>query len=142
MIKLKKVKIALILVLLIISVFAVGIFTYILLSGGFSNLQVVAPPSAYERVSITNAYTNGTKNAVFLDVTSTTKKFNFSSTITDAIFKDTNGKSMASEELSVLLLKGESTTLRVNCTLPSGNYTIALVTGAGGMFLSPSFFVP
>jgi hypothetical protein len=76
-----------------------------------------------------------------MDVTSPKEAFIFNSNITQAIFKDTNNTTVETENLSILVLKGQSATLRINCTLASGNYTITLLTAADGCFVSPMFTI-
>jgi hypothetical protein len=99
------------------------------------------PLTPYEKLNITNVYTNATQNTVFVDVISTTQKANINSNITQAIFKDTNGTIVEIENLSTLVLQGQSTTLRINCTLASGNYTVTLITPNGSTFVSPIFTI-
>jgi hypothetical protein len=67
---------------------------------------------------------------------------NFDSNITQAIFKDANNTAVETENLSIPVLEGQSATLRFNCSLASGNYTITLITAAGGCFVSPTFTIP
>ena len=95
-----------------------------------------------KKLDITKVYTNATQNSVYMDVTSPKVALNFDSNITQAIFKDTNNTTLETENLSIPVLMGQSETFRINCTLASGNYTIALITAAGGCFVSPMFTIP
>jgi len=115
-----------------------------------SNLTVFSVPDGfqYDKIKITNVYTNDTKNAVFVDVISTTPEvdqdghpLNTTSKIVSASIKDVNGKTVAIEDLSAFVPKGETTTLSFYYPLPTGNYTLTLHTNRGSNFGSPSFTV-
>ena len=148
-------KVILIISLILIAVIATGLI-FILFETNMIFPSNVEAYQNYEKATITSAFTNGTANAVFVDVTGINKPvevvepnghtgylpqiedINF----TQAIFKDSNDTVVATSNLSILMLKSETATLRVNCTLPSGSYYVDLVTARGGCFESPKLKVP
>jgi hypothetical protein len=148
-------KVILIISLVSIAVIATG-FVFILFESNIIFPSYVEAYQNYETANLTSAFTNGTTNAVFVDVTGINKPVEYIEpnghtgylpqiediNFTQAIFKDNNDTIVATSNLSTLMLKGESATLRVNCTLPSGSYYVVLVTARGGCFESPTFKVP
>ncbi len=96
-----------------------------------------------EEVAITNVFTNGTSNAVFVDVKVIKCDINRNDiNFTQAYIEENNGTVAATSNLSILILQGKSATLRVNCTLPTGNYFVTLDTTEDGCFASPTFTIP
>jgi hypothetical protein len=135
--------------LVLVAVLATGIF-YAIVELGYVNYDPFGPGTAnQEKVTISSAFTNGTANAVFVkvkvietaDPTGLTGHPTYDVNFNYAIIKDRNGTDIATTNLSIQLPKDESATLRVNCTLPSGNYTVLLETSEGGTFVSPTLTI-
>jgi hypothetical protein len=100
-----------------------------------------------DSIQITNAYTNGTANAVFVDVTPTSEINCGEVTISNVTITGTYGKTVFAEtsensqivfdNLNVAIPVGQSTTLRLDCdSTLSGDYTVKVVATDGtlGMF--------
>jgi hypothetical protein len=136
----KSIKVAVVL----FSLLALGISTYILTSGMLDMRVPGAPPSSYEKLKITNAYTNATKNAIFVYVSATNSLYNSTANIESAIIKDSVGNSVVVDNnIDFSLSTGQSATVKVNYnSLTSGTYTVTLITTTGSIFVSPSFTVP
>jgi hypothetical protein len=100
----------------------------------------IQPPN--ERLVIPIAYTNGTANAVFLDVRSEPTQNGSTTEFDSALIRDVNGTLVYTDSLDETLAQGQSATIRVdyNFTL-SSVYWITLKTKAGGSFYSPTFAV-
>ena len=125
----------------LVAVIIGGILVFMYTSNYFDTIDVGHYPYQ-EKLVITNVYTNATFGSVFVDVTSTINEDNIDSNITYAIIKDSKGEFVEDEKLSTLLLQGQSTVVIINCTLPSGNYTVTLSTTKGNSFVSPQFKIP
>lgn len=100
-----------------------------------------------EKLLITSVYTNSTSDAVFIDVNVPKINVNFihNVNVTDVFITRTDetwNNAIATVHLNTLVNESQSKTLRINCALSSGNYTVKLVTANGSVFVSPSFNVP
>ena len=129
---------------------ALALFGFVAFLGSVYALQTIDLGGYYynvrhqnfDRVAISNVYTNDTANAIFLDVSAITVEDNKIEFIS-AIIRNATGNIAYVDSLDIALAQGHSATIMVNynCTL-SGVYTITLVTKSGGNFVSPSFTVP
>jgi hypothetical protein len=108
------------------------------------SLSVLVPSksSIPESLYLKNAFVNGSKNAIFIDVTAVNIDHGYTSQISSGIVKNEAGTTVAIDRnIDVTLPMGQSITVRINYegTLPFGQYTIILATEAGCQFVSPSF---
>ena len=125
------------------SLLALGMATYIFTSGMLDMRVPGGPPASYEKLNITNVYTNATKNAIFVYVSATNSLYNSTASIESAIIKDSAGNSVAVDNnIDFSLPTGQSAIVKVNYnSLTSGTYTVTLTTAIGSSFVSPSFNV-
>jgi hypothetical protein len=100
-------------------------------------LIVSTEPETYpfERLDISNIFTNSTVNAVFLNIHSVKENI----TLNSAITKNDLGNIITSEPLTFLIMEGQSATIKVDCRLSPGTYCVILTTAKGSNFVSQWF---
>jgi hypothetical protein len=123
---------------IIITLFIVGTSLVVLLANSPSPNEP-AYPAHYERISILNTSLDTDVNSLLLTcklvhgVNGTN-----SSTLNQAIIKNTEGVTVGTIPLQTELNLNQETPLRINLNnyLISGNYTLVLITVEGGNFVS------
>jgi hypothetical protein len=126
--------------IVLFSLLALGIFAVYMSFVSYNEHFAPLPlNSDADRLVVNQPFTNGTDNAIFVEVKSLNSDINLSQAIIRTF--DVQFKAVVTEPLSTVILEGESATLKINGSLTSGNYSVSLPV-KGVTFQSPPFSIP
>lgn len=125
--------------IIVVAIVVIGLFFGLIYLVSIGGLDHYFPVSNGEGLIVSSVFTNGTENAVFIEVTSQSKDI----TIDGVVIKNSTGTTVSNSQTADLVLEGETRTLRVNFNATTaGAYTVTLVTTKGNSFVSPPFTIP
>jgi hypothetical protein len=112
-------------------------------------VEIVLPPNIYDREKVEMGpvtFDSANPNTLLVNVTNVSD-WNESITFSNALINNASGGTVANVELGPYILPAQyltekTLTIVLGTILPSGEYTVILITTSGNTYISPSFTVP